>query len=230
MNFRLIPLLPIWFILLGCAPKKQPYIDMAEIQNRRKTGDPIVRIACVGDSITYGAGVENRETNCYPAKLNLMLGNRFLVQNFGRSGATVSTSGDLPYWTTEEYRQATDSDPDVVIIQLGTNDTKPQNWKGKDEFKRDYRAFCDHFRTLKSKPKIWACLPVPVYGDQWGINAPKLEEALECIQEVTDREKIPVIDLNDALSGHPDFFPDKIHPNAAGAELMAKTVFQAIRP
>jgi lysophospholipase L1-like esterase len=159
-----------------------------------------------------------------------MLGSRFVVLNYGRSGATLSKVGDLPYWTTEEYRGATDSDPDVVIIQLGTNDTKPQNWRGKEAFKQDYKALCEHFRDLKSKPKIWACLPVPVYGEQWGINEPKLEEVIESIQEVTDREKIPVIDLNDALTGHPEYFPDKIHPNAKGAELMAKTVYQAIRP
>ena len=230
MKIRFSVWLPIVLILWGCSAKKPPYIDIAEIQNRRKTGDPVIRIACVGDSITYGSGVENRETNSYPAKLNAMLGSRFVVLNYGRSGATLSKVGDLPYWTTDEYREATASDPDVVIIQLGTNDTKPQNWRGKEAFKQDYKALCDHFRELKSKPKIWACLPVPVYGDQWGINAPKLDEVIESIQEVTDREKIPVIDLNDALTGHPEFFPDKIHPNAKGADLMAKTVYQAIRP
>ncbi len=230
MKLRFLAWLPLLVLFVGCSAKKPPYIDMAEIQNRRKTGDPIIRIACIGDSITFGAGVENRETNNYPSKLNAMLGPRFLVQNFGRSGATLSKVGDLPYWTTEEYRAATDSDPDVVIIQLGTNDTKPQNWRGKDAFKQDYKALWEHFRGLKSHPKVWVCLPVPVYGEQWGINAPKLDEAIECIQEVADREKIPVIDLNDALTGHPEFFPDKIHPNAKGAELMAKTVYQAIRP
>lgn len=230
MNLRSYALVLLAITIWGCAPKKQPYIDMAEIQNRRKTGDPIIRIACIGDSITFGAGVENRETNSYPARLNTMLGGRFLVQNFGRSGATASRTGDLPYWTTDEYRAATDSDPDVVIIQLGTNDTKPQNWRSRDAFKQDYKALYEHFRDLKSRPKIWVCLPVPVYGDQWGINAARLEDAIEGIQEVADRAKIPVIDLHDALTGHPEFFPDKIHPNARGAELMAKTVYQAIRP
>jgi lysophospholipase L1-like esterase len=47
---------------------------------------------------------------------------------------------------------------------------------------------------------------------------------------VTNDKKIPVIDLNDALTGYPEMFPDKIHPNAAGATLMARTIFQAIRP
>ena len=77
---------------------------------------------------------------------------------------------------------------------------------------------------------IWVCLPVPVYGDQWGINAQTLDAVLEGVEEACDSKKVPVIDLFDALGGHPEMFPDKIHPNAKGAALMAKTIYQAIRP
>jgi lysophospholipase L1-like esterase len=219
--------------LAGCSHRrrqKSPFINIAEIQERRRTGDPVIRVACVGDSITAGAGIPEPEKNSYPAQLGEMLKAKFLVRNFGRSGATLLKSGDLPYWTTDEFKGALGFDPDVVIIALGTNDTKPQNWRGKADFKRDYAALLDQFRLLKSKPKIWACLPVPVYAEMWGINPEKLDEAIECIQEVTDKAKVPVIDLNDALTGHPEMFPDKIHPDVRGAELMAKTVYQAIRP
>ncbi len=216
-------------LLAGCAKKEPPIIRLEEIQNRRG-GDPIVRVACVGDSITFGAGVEGRETNSYPAQLQKLLGSRFDVKNFGRSGATASRAGDLPYWTTEEFTQATAFQPDVVILKLGTNDTKPQNWKNKDAFKKDFRDLLEHFRDLKSKPKLWVCQPVPVYADQWGINAQTLDTVLEGIEEACDDRKVPVIDLFDALGNHPEMFPDKIHPNAKGAALMAKTIYSAIRP
>jgi lysophospholipase L1-like esterase len=39
---------------------------------------------------------------------------------------------------------------------------------------------------------------------------------------------LPVIDLYAALSGKPEMFPDKIHPNAAGAKVMAEAVEAAI--
>lgn len=216
-------------LLAGCAKKEPPIIRLDEIQSRRG-GDPIVRVACVGDSITWGAGVEGRETNSYPAQLQKLLGTRFDVRNFGRSGATASRAGDLPYWTTEEFTQATEFQPDVVILKLGTNDTKPQNWKGKEAFRKDFRDLLEHFRDLKSKPKLWVCQPVPVYGDQWGINAQTLDTVLEGVEEACDDRKVPVIDLFDALTGHPEMFPDKIHPNAKGAALMARTIYQAIRP
>lgn len=216
-------------LLAGCAKKEPPIIRLDEIQSKRG-GDPIVRVACVGDSITWGAGVEGRETNSYPAQLQKLLGSRFDVQNFGRSGATASRAGDLPYWTTEEFTKATEFQPDVVILKLGTNDTKPQNWKGKEAFRKDFRDLLEHFRDLKSKPKLWVCQPVPVYGDQWGINAQTLDTVLEGVEEACDDRKVPVIDLFDALTGHPEMFPDKIHPNAKGAALMARTIYQAIRP
>jgi lysophospholipase L1-like esterase len=216
-------------LLAGCAKKEPPIIRLDEIQSRRG-GDPVVRVACVGDSITWGAGVEGRETNSYPAQLQKLLGSRFDVRNFGRSGATASRTGDLPYWTTGEFTQATEFQPDVVILKLGTNDTKPQNWKGKEAFRKDFRDLLEHFRDLKSKPKLWVCQPVPVYGDQWGINAPTLDAVIEGVEESCDDRKVPLIDLFDALTGHPEMFPDKIHPNANGAALMARTVYQAIRP
>ncbi len=217
-------------LLAGCA-KKDPsaFIRLEEIQSRRG-GDPIVRVACVGDSITFGAGIEGRETNCYPAQLQKLLGGRFEVRNFGRSGATAGRSGDLPYWTTEEFNQATAFQPDVVILKLGTNDTKPQNWKGRDPFVRDFRDLLEHFKDLKSRPKVWVCQPVPVYGDRWGINAQTLDTVLEAVEQACDDRKVPVIDLFDALSSHPELFPDQIHPNAKGATLMARTIYSAIRP
>ncbi len=230
MNRRLFVLFALFALLVGCRTKELPHIRVEDYQQKRGNGDPVIRIACVGDSITYGAGIEGRETNSYPAQLAQMLGSRFDVRNFGRSGATLLKAGDLPYWTTDEFKGATEFQPDVVIIKLGTNDTKPQNWKGKKKFIEDYRALVDHFKGLKSKPKLWACLPVPVYGDQWGINAKTLDEVIEATQEACDKSKVPLIDLNDALTGHPEMFPDKIHPDAKGAALMAKTVYQAIRP
>lgn len=230
MNRRLFALFALFAFVLGCRTPELPHIKVEDYQVKRRNGDPVIRIACVGDSITYGSGVEGRETNSYPAQLAELLGSRFDVRNFGRSGATLQRRGDAPYWTTSEFKAADEFQPDVIIIKLGTNDTKPQNWKGKGLFTADYRALVDHFRSLKSRPKLWACLPVPVYGDQWGINAATLDEVIEATQLACDKTRVPVIDLNDALTGHPEMFPDKIHPDAQGAALMAKTVYQAIRP
>lgn len=211
----------------ACARFEPPHVHVEDYDGRK------VRVACVGDSITFGAGVEDRDKNHYPAVLGGLLGTSFDVRNFGRSGATLSRSGDLPYWSTDEFKAATAFVPDVVVVKLGTNDTKPQNWRGKEAFAKDLEGLLDHFASLRTKPrtKVWVCLPVPVFGTQWGINAKTLDEGvLPALMDVCQERKVPVIDLNDALAAHPEMFPDKIHPNASGARLMAHTIFQAIRP
>lgn len=154
----------------GCRRKLRPELIKIEDFEDRKGGWRVIKVACVGDSITHGAGVEEREKNNYPKQLGELLGNRFEVRNFGRSGATLSRVGDLPYASTDEFKAAIAWQPDMVIIKLGTNDTKPQNWKDQAFFEQETRWLIDQFRDLKSKPQVWACLPVPVYSDTWGIT------------------------------------------------------------
>lgn len=89
--------------------------------------EDVIRIACVGDSITYGAGIEERAKNSYPAQLQNLLGDRYQVENFGVSGRTLLKQGDKPYWDEPAYQNALKLKPDMVIIKLGTNDVKPLN-------------------------------------------------------------------------------------------------------
>src|SRR5208282_1861310 len=77
-----------------------------------------IRLACVGDSITYGAGVKHRDHNSYPVQLGKLLGDKWEVKNFGHSGATMVKKGDLPYDKTNEYKHALEFKPDVVVIFL----------------------------------------------------------------------------------------------------------------
>ena len=187
-----------------------------------------IRVACVGDSITYGSGVAEREKNCYPAVLGQLLGAGYEVKNFGVSGATLLKNGDKPYWKQGAFQAATDFAPQIVVIKLGTNDTKPQNWKRKEEFAGDLAAMVEQFAGLPSKPKVWLCLPVPVHRANFGINAPGLDEAMALIRQVAAEKKTGLIDLHAALLPHPELFKDGIHPNAEGAALIAKAVNEAL--
>lgn len=207
----------VW-LLLFCA-----FASEAQTESR-------TRVACVGDSITYGAGVKGRESNSYPAVLQHLLGETFEVRNFGVSGATLLKKGDKPYWKESAFQNATNFKPQVVIIKLGTNDSKPQNRTNLTEFAADLTAMVERFQTLESKPRIYLCLPVPVYKTQWGINEESLtREIIPAIRNVASMKKLTVVDLHSALADKPEMFPDHVHPNAAGARLMAETIFAAIQ-
>jgi len=188
-----------------------------------------IRIACIGDSITYGYSIKNRLKDCYPAQLGRMLGEDWKVRNFGVSGATMLKKGDLPYWDQQAFKDALAYNPHVVIIKLGTNDTKPQNWKYKDQFAADYADMIDRFAELPSKPRIWICLPVPAYGEQWGISETRIKnEVIPLINRIARKKNVPVIDLYGPLSDKPELFPDQIHPNAEGAHGMAAEIYAVL--
>ena len=191
----------------------------------------VVRVACVGDSITYGAGVKEREKNSYPAVLGRLLGERYDVKNFGVSGATLLKKGDKPYDKEKTYQSALDFKPDVAIIKLGTNDSKPQNWDAnKGDFQADYKSMIEAFRMANPGVKIVCALPVPVYppGNFKIRDEIVKPEIIPAIRQVASETKCQVIDLYAALSDKPKLFPDKVHPNAEGASLIAAAVYQAL--
>jgi len=185
-------------------------------------------VACVGDSITYGSGISDRLRDGYPAQLERMLKEfdpAWEVENFGVSGATLLSKGDLPYIRQSAYQNARASNPDIVIIKLGTNDSKPHNWVYANEYVPDYIAMIEAFRALPSAPTVWICKPVPAFYLNFSIRPEVIrDEILPMIDEISLQTGAPVIDLYAALDGHGDLFPDGIHPNAEGAGLMAEAI------
>jgi len=188
-----------------------------------------IRVACVGDSITFGAGIQDRSQNSYPAQLGKLLGEKWRVRNFGVSGATLLKKGNKPYDQQQAFLDALALRPHVVIIKLGTNDTKPPNWQFKDNFEEDYVDLINEFAELPSHPTIWICLPLPVYSNDWGIRDAVIRtEIIPAIRTIARAQYVPVIDLYHPFRKQMHLFPDNVHPNAQGAFLMAKIIYQAI--
>ena len=186
-----------------------------------------IRVACVGDSITAGVGAARGES--YPSQLGKMLGQSWEVRNFGVSGSTLLNRGDKPYQKEKAFLAALQYQPQVVIIMLGTNDTKPQNWKFKGEFAADYKDLLEQFAKLSSKPRIFICRPVPVPGKgNFGINEAGVLEESPIIDRIARQMQAGLIDMHAALKDHPELFPDRVHPNTAGARLMGEAAYKAL--
>lgn len=220
INMKRLLLLSIW-AFFSIVLSAQPI-------NPSKYSSPI-KVACIGNSITYGSGIKDREHYSYPVQLGKMLGDKWEVRNFGVSGRTMLKKGDYPYWNEEAWAQAKAFLPDVVIIKLGTNDTKPQNWKYANEFYTDYKLMVDELKALSSHPKIYVCKPVPAYDIRWGINDSTIVNGvIPVVTKLAKKEKLKVIDLYKPLSGKAELFPDQIHPNAEGAGLMAEVIYKIL--
>ena len=194
-----------------------------------------VKVACIGDSITDGHGLDLRDANAYPAQMQKMLGSGYNVKNFGISARTVMNSGDLPYMNEPYWQDALAFNPDVVVIKLGTNDSKSYNWTPdkKKGFEKDLTTMVKTLKALPSSPKIYLCKPIPAFKDSWTISEKVITEEIDpIIEKVVKKENLAgVIDLHTAFEGQTDLIQeDGIHPNSAGARKLAETVAKVIDP
>ena len=182
------------------------------------------KIACVGDSITYGAGIKGRDSLAYPQQLQQMLGKKYEVKNYGVSGATLLKKGNKPYWKQSEYQATLNYNPKIIVLLLGTNDSKPINWD-KTTFSSDYNSMLRHFLKLKSKPKIYIGLPPPVIKERWGIRKDIVEhKIIPILKTIAKNNNLNTIDFYTTLNGMDTLFSDGIHPNANGAKRLASLV------
>jgi lysophospholipase L1-like esterase len=188
-----------------------------------------IKIACVGNSITQGPGRDNPES--YPGQLQTLLGDAYSVKNFGVSGRTLLRKGDFPYWNEPQFQEVKDFGADILVIMLGTNDSKPQNWVHKAEFRQDYLDMIAEFKkTMPVDGKVYLIIPVPVSKDNFGITASIMNNEQRLILlEVAHETNSELIDLYSPLMDRSDLFADGVHPNKEGLGIMAKTIARAIR-
>ena len=191
-----------------------------------------IKVACVGNSITYGSGVANREVNAYPVKLQGMLGEEYEVGNFGKPGATLLNKGHRPYTQQQEYKDAIAFAGDIVVIHLGINDTDPRNWPNyQDEFIEDYRSLIKSFREANPKARFLIARMTPLSDRHWRYESgtrdwhEQIQEAIACVARA---EGIQMINFFEPLHPYPFILEDNIHPNAEGAEMLAKIVYGGI--
>lgn len=191
------------------------------------------KVACVGNSITYGATIQNRENNSYPAQLQAMLGSAYDVQNFGRSGATLLRKGDIPYVETNEYAAAIAYNPDVVFIKLGTNDSKLRNRDKLNDFVSDYNYLISSFKKSNPNVRVVLLSPMRVFTqpDTVNITASVIENQITpMIERVAFDNKIEIIHLDRLITEQQAYLiPDKVHPTSIGAGMLAARLYEYLQ-
>lgn len=186
-----------------------------------------VRVTCIGASITEGATTPNPPADSYPGQLGRMLGDKYVVSNFGVGGCTMLKKGDCPYWEKEAYQKALASEPDIVFIDLGGNDSKAINRVYMDEFIKDACEMIASFQNLPTKPRIIIMTPIVSFV----VDSNGIYDDIICRQvspktiEAASRMKIEVLDMHPVLNRHPELMPDQIHPNREGSEMMARKMY-----
>jgi lysophospholipase L1-like esterase len=185
------------------------------------------KIACIGDSVTWGAGVADRYNDNYPFQLRDLLGTGYAVENFGNSGKTMLINGDDPYWNTSQYSYSQLYSPDVVFIMLGSNDSKAWNYPAMPEqFSQNYVTMINAFRAMPQHPEVYAVLPPKAYSAAYGIDDYVIVNSIiPDIKALAYANAVNIIDMHQATMGIPAQFPDGVHPDGAGSGVIAAKDF-----
>ena len=223
--------------------------DLATWLKARQTPQPgAVRVACIGNSITEGFGIDMNGAYGYPAQLQQILGKDYWVRNFGVSSRTMLNKGDYPYMNEQAWKDALAFKPDIVVIKLGTNDSKPENWQYGAEFRQDLQQMILALRPdlaqpakkkgkksklspLPAKPQIYLCTPIPAFKSTWNINDSVIVNGIVPIQQAVAKQYgLQVIDLHTLYANDGDkMLADGIHPDGKGARRMAEIIAEALR-
>lgn len=185
-----------------------------------------MRIACIGNSITYGFGIDSVEQNSYPAQLQQILGKGYDVRNFGVSSRTLLNKGDFPYQREKAWRDALAFQPDIAIVKLGTNDSKPENWQYHKDFKHDLKQLLKVLKEKGGKPRIILCTPIPAFKPTWNINDSVIVNGIiPIINKIARKKRLQVIDLHTLYANDGDkMLDDGIHPDKRGARRLAEII------
>jgi acyl-CoA thioesterase-1 len=199
-------------------------VVFSEILASNTVNIKLARIATMGDSITEITG--------YPEDLQILFGNSSVVGNFGISGATVNLRSNQPYYYENAYIKARNFLPTTVIIMLGTNDARTDNYAKIVNFTANYDRVINRTRTARwnSTQQIILVVPPPLFDNNLDLNGTFFaEEVVPRIHQVAIDMKVPLIDVYTPLKDHPEYFPDGVHPNPDGAKLIAKIIYDAIK-
>ena len=187
------------------------------------------KLACVGDSITWGFTIVNRGKYSYPAVLQQLLGEGFEVRNFGHNDAAARFDADTPYVSKKAYRDSLAWEPDIVLLMLGTNDTKPWNWN-PGIFREDYLRLVQSYLSLPSSPRVVLVAPIRIFKliPVTILNPDVLEEGVRpAIRDIAAQLHLQLVDLYD-LFDSARLCRDGVHPQRDGARLLAETLFKAV--
>lgn len=200
--------------------------------------DGQIKVACIGDSTTYGHGIKNWKNNNYPALLQKELGDDYCVVNFGMNGTTVQSFGDQPYIENEIFRESIEFDADIIIFMLGTNDSKKENFRSTGDFKKEYNEFINKYLKGDKTPEIYLCTPTAAYyidGKKSGpaefdVDIKNIGKITQAVKELSEERQFELIDINSLTAMHPEWFEkDGVHPNNEGASEIAKTIAESIK-
>ena len=234
MIANIVLFLLIFFFTIGIGVFVHLYNNgLSGLYNNSEPKAGQIKVACVGDSITYGHSVSGWEKNHYPAVLQEILGDAYHVANFGVSGACVNKNGNKPYTSRTIYEDSVKYDADSLVFMLGYNDSKPKNWIDMETFLEQYQELLDTYLNDANGPKVYIGICAKAYyadgvtskTARYGIRPEIVDQIATALKEKYEKEDVVIVDIHGLTGKHPEWFvKDGVHPNKDGAKAIADEV------
>lgn len=199
----------------------------------------VMNIACIGDSITYGAGVADAEGNrpdesTWPYMLEEQFNHEVQILNYGVCGRTLMKNTGAGYTETDFYKRSLESGAEGFLILLGTNDSKTGIWNA-EAYKDELEEFVNSYLTLPGNPEVVLVTPPRAFGQDGSDNAVYdirneviRDEIVPVIKDTAARLGIRCFDLYAETENHPEWFADGVHPNMEGNRAIAEFLHRSI--
>lgn len=193
-----------------------------------KLGNGAIKVATVGDSLTYGYGLENRVQDAYPSILLEKLGSHYQVSNFGMSGRSLLSTTEYPYLQEKNARLSLESEADIVIIMIGSNDSRPAFWN-REQFIKEYKELVNLYVSMPSQPDVLLVTPPYVPTSRFGLNNDVVRDDLqEIIPQVAAEFHLPYVNLYPVTEGHLEYYSDGLHLTPLGNRVIAEAIYSAL--
>jgi len=219
------------FITENCAD----VVSVTPTVEKTYATDRVLKVACVGDSITAGGYWNNN----LGGELST---DNYAVSGFGVSGSTAlfkgvdylnaTTNAGKAYVDQAAYTNALAYGADAVVVMLGTNDSKKVNWPYyADEFIDNYTEIVRSFQEADGNPMVFIALPPTVYstGSFQDISNTRIENfIIPALKVVAARTGAVIVDTHTPTGGNSSLMSDGVHPNADGKAVLCETIAAAI--
>lgn len=214
-------------LLAGChrsAPQESAAAPPPEAAAAAPTPAPVEdsglpRIVVLGDSLSAGLGL--LEAQSYPALLQQKLnaeGYKWEIVNAGVSGDTSAAGLARLDWALEQGRVR------LLVLELGAND----GLRGLPpaEMKKNLAAIIEQAQGKGIAVLLAGMEAPPNFGPEYTVSFRQV------YRDLAKEYKLPFVPfLLDKVAGVPSLNQaDGIHPNADGAQIVADTVWTALKP
>ena len=181
-----------------------------------------LKIACVGDSLTHGYGLFNRNRDSYPSQTSALLPPGWEVRNYGFNGA-CATDGHDDFYLNNDLEELVRWNADIIILMLGSNDSKDSIWESRLNYIKGLEKILNRIKGIKTH--IILMTPPPCHLNFFGIQNDRIHnEIIPALRQYSLQEGYPLLETGPLFLNEEGIYLDNIHMTPKGYAILSRFI------